>query len=155
MASAASVRRTRQRISSARSDVLGCPFKLGRDEASLFSPGAADKLGDDSTALLILTKSVQPILLLFLHASIRDQLPERSEWYCNCWVKITAITAARKSVFSWTVNVPTLDIAQQAAAVEEDIQAAEGSPNLKQRGCVEWKFGIEASFPAGELLASG
>ena len=67
MASAAFVFRTCLRICSTRSEVVGCPLKLGRDEASLCSPVAPDKLGDGSPALLILKN---------LHSNFAT-LPER------------------------------------------------------------------------------
>ena len=40
---------------SSAQEVVGCPLKIGRDEASLFSLGAADKFGDGSLSLLILS----------------------------------------------------------------------------------------------------
>ena len=90
MASAASISRMRWRIRSTRSEVVGCPLKLGQDDASLCSPAAADRLGDGSYALLILKKLQSNLATLPERLSLND-------------TATVSKSAARIWIFSWTV----------------------------------------------------
>ena len=122
---------------SSAQEVVGCPLKIGRDEASLFSLGAADKLGDASLALLIL--------------SSWSCLPECVIKFCDVAYKpvfawswdglgIKAITAERKGTSSWTVYALTPDIAKAAAAVAGDISATAAYPNGWISGMEIWSW---------------
>ena len=143
MASATCVSRTvtRWRISSARSEVVGCQLKLGLDGVSSCSWGAAGKLGGDYPALLILQKvsgqSCLPQLAIKFCFGAWMTLPK---WYGGC-LNIKAITVARKWTLPWTVDVLTRSTAKSAAAVAGDIPAAEmwlRCPSKMMSGMENW-----------------
>ena len=102
MAWAAWVSRTRWRNSSARTEVIGCQLKLGRDGVSSRRWDAAGKLGDDSPALLI-RSCLRQFAIKFCNGACM-MVPKWSGDCLNMTVR-TAITAARKWIFSWTVDM--------------------------------------------------